>query len=501
MSSDQICNDIFGESSFTDAESEVYLSSLALAVLVFGLAFIPFCLFYFVKHRGRHEHLRKRSLLLQGAFLIGVTIFLVNFCYRAYIGHSNFSCSLLTYLSIIDIELIYFSQAIRALRVLARIKLNKKLIDKLYDKYPDSEFVSSSNGADNTTIANSSRDAPKSQIATADNTAAVLVSNRKILDRKKSFCEVFKIKFYCFLYKLTCWSVPHNLDEDLIISYYRCTLNFALLLLILAISSISLVVFFINMDIFTDGFGCFGCTTAYLSGLFFPLVAAGTLTAGYLVYAMWRIPDSFGIKRELTVSFFVLVIIHGGFNYALSNFIFTEAEDEGKWDFFILSSLALLFLCFYFFILQVWLADRRSRIVDLDDFEVLLKSKSGSKAFAVHLANSLALENLQFLQMQQKWTNSYNRHPRAIIIQKTKDICEQFINDEGVFAINISGELRESILETVFQTPDNISITLLDECVAEVKRMLQAQYNSFVETKIYKLYKNDIQDVAEFVEE
>lgn len=487
-----------------EVDSSPGLRLAATVLLVPSVTTILVCYFYFYFNYKKYEITKVRNIFLLTLFAFGLLILVINYCLRDIIGSINYSCRAYSLLLSAQITLILQVAWIRLFSLVWRVNYNKMLIKQTYLALTKGDLKQNP-GSVRFVQLRSNKNNKKQGYYTdvfeseasgsffADNKNQSVVINNPVVYR----FGVIRDKVLAFiLFDVLRWKSQKEYPLNIRIAGVFASPSFASFLLSVLI--VFSMIVFLSVDLHylpfdRDCVNCFNTPTIAASRV---LLAISLLFIIYGMIRVFRIYDSFGIRREVLVlgsSFLVFQAV-----VILLTTAASDIERDGTFDFSLITVMYATVVSFYIFPYQIWLAKKmsESNVAIKEDSELLRKlldNADGKKAFSLYLACSLSLENLFFYDAATHWKKIYPT--LAPIVQQTAadDLFAQFLSNEAFLSINVSDKCKTDIREDL---QNGLKESTFDEAIATVWiHMVDDIFPRFKKTAYFKAAQNEVQNV------
>lgn len=327
--------------------------------------------------------------------------------------------------------------------------------------------------------------------------------------RKKKLCvfQDWALKklvalFLCIsplVYCLSCWKTPEAMNKNLRIRYFLSSKHCAKLLLVLMFLLYGMLLFTFYGINFAVGRGCVGCSVGAFLPLLIGLLFVVLVFLSIGIMLTWKHPDTLGIKKELCIT--IVVFCLSGTFFALN-----DEQEESTFRLAHVSQLIHFALIGWALPYQVLKAKRMKAISEQDfgddvpqdkpSLLIILDSPEGSKAFALHLASEIALENLYFYKATIFWVMNFERLNENELEERAKHIRKTYLCQASVLEVNIGGDVKEGI-EKHF-SEKSYTKNMFEDATSEVFSLMENDsFPRFIETNHYKAYTNKLKSYYE----
>lgn len=497
---ESFCDDYVGEPTVLD-ESTEELQLFSFTLLVIGITTILLSYGYFVSKRRNYEFTKNRNLFLLTVFMVGSLVLVINFCLKNIIGSVNYSCRVLSLMSVTQGIFLFQVSWIRLFSLLWRINYNKLLINKTYLAMRQGDLDTRPGGSVKfvSTLKRSRR--RKSYyddvFQTPQRAASIGLDNQPAVAIAR-FPRVAKAraKFLSFiLFDVLRRKSQKDLPLNIRIAEVFASLSFAsFLFMLLFVVEIGIFLFieFYTLPFDRDCANC-GITPSVI--VLYSMMGLTVLLSLYSIWRLRKVHDTFGIVRELAtlgITFTIETVIL----FSLEIF-YPEPEEDARVDYSLLTVIYIIFAVVYIFPYQVWKAGsilKRSRTSDSDEdlFNQTLASKEGKKAFSLFLASSLSLENLFFFDVATKWKADFEEADAPTRQETANAIHAQFLEEDAFLLINVSDECKLGIEQDLIS---DLKETTFDSAIEAVREhMIGDIFPRFKKTAYFKASNNELQD-------
>lgn len=135
--------------------------------------------------------------------------------------------------------------------------------------------------------------------------------------------------------------------------------------------------------------------------------------------------------------------------------------------------------------------------ININEFNNVLKREDGRKAFAIYLTFSLAVENLLFYEQVKRWKLKYLQRSPQANYKKAKKISQLFVEPGSTYEINVDYYKRKELLDaTILEEIEVVDKNTFNNCFLEIERILIVQFNGFLQSKLYQIYKSNLGEIA-----
>lgn len=498
--SQEFCDDYVGIGAAEQGSSlALKVSSLALLGITSGVVLVSYL--YFFVHYKKYAYTKARNIYLLSCFAVGMIVVNFNYCLQGYIGSINFSCRAFSLLTGFQVVLVLQSSWIRLLSLFWRIDYNRLLIKQTYLAFTKGDLKQKPGSIRFVQLRTSKNNRKTSYYADVlENEGTAGFFEGKNPEIQNYFYYQFRLlkekALAILLFDVLCIRTAKKYPINIRIAGVFASPRFAssLYSVLLVCSGITLLsVEFHYLPLGSDCFNCISTPTIICAQV---MIGFSALFVIYALVRLYKVYDSFGIRKELLGLGIGYIIVLGGVyivKYALK-----DIEEDGQFNFFVLLVIYIGFVSVYVFPYQIWLARKiakRNVVVEEDEdlLKTLVESEEGRKAFALFLACSLCLENLFFYDAATKWKNEYSSIEANMQQTTAEEIYAQFLAEGALLAINVSDGVKQRVVEKLVS---GLNESTFDEAIRTVwDHMASDIFPRFKKTAYFKASRNELQDV------
>lgn len=525
------------------AEFEVVPDEVTSLTKYFGLfetilvsIYVPLCVLHFLYYRPRYHLLHRRNFIMLLLFCVGVLCYVILVPFREFYGPSEFPCDAYVIFAHLSAFMVFTPHTLRLLTLYHRIKLNSAIINLTFDSLQrgrinlfEDELVWKKKGRDNrgsidktASIAddlvqsNFSNFSHFSDPMNSKSSAPMMMMSNKVKHKKSrkqksQFYSFIPTRYLCcccimlslvvdkvlvavspLLYCLTCWKHSEEVPDELKLRHFLASKRFTTLIcaVLFLIQTLLYAVYY--SLVFAPGQGCLGCGVVQLYPLSLPVTLLTILIGIGTVVRLWKYPDTLGIKKELLVLvsmfvFFYILLV------PLLNVFTGRLEETGVWNWSFVTQLALLLATTYSLPYQVWKAKKfakKDKFTSTSELSTVLKSEDGTKAFALHLASELSLENLYFFKNVSNWKAEYSKVGNRAAGEQAVVLYDDYFGKESIFPVNVSSKTVKRVYQAI---SNGCPETTFDESLEEVYKLMSTDsFYRFTKSSYYVAYQNDL---------
>lgn len=483
-----------------------------LVLTIFVLIYVPLCLLHFLRNRSQNNRLYKRNFTLLFLFSVGVMTYVILVPFREYYGPSVFPCDLYVVFAQISGSFILFPTVLRLMSLHYRVRFNKAIIDSTFDSlqkgninlFADELIWKSSNGeqqidalVNSNHLGVSGTHQTRSQMSMVRSLTKISTESeerkRRLMPYEHVACCIERVldALISRVYWLSCWKGSKDIPEELKQRHFLASKSFVIIMFILLYTLDAILLGVYYSLIFAPGAGCTGCGILKLYPLQVPTRALGILISLVAIIRLWKYPDMLGIKQEILFFLALFVLMYVIFVPVL-NAITGRLEETGEWNWSFISQISLLIGVTYSLPYQVWKAKkmRREPFKAKEELQEILRDEEGMKAFALHLASELSLENLYFYKTVTRWKEQYRSVGRVLSTSQALNLFDDYLRQESIFPVNVSFDAILNAQQGILNgCPDDVFDEVLDEVF---KLMVNDSFHRFIKSAYYAAYKNDL---------
>jgi len=118
----------------------------------------------------------------------------------------------------------------------------------------------------------------------------------------------------------------------------------------------------------------------------------------------------------------------------------------------------------------------------------ILKDDTGAKLFEQHLLNEFSVENLTFWKTVKRWKEKFDETPRDIRKIEAENIIRRWIDEGGLFQLNISSGLFNKV-KNRFTNEILVAKDLFDEIQRDIYRLMESDsFRRFVDSPMFQQF-------------
>jgi hypothetical protein len=102
----------------------------------------------------------------------------------------------------------------------------------------------------------------------------------------------------------------------------------------------------------------------------------------------------------------------------------------------------------------------------------IMNDSPRSKLFEEHLAGEFGLESLLFIRDVERWRQTFFDLTESARKSRARVIERVFIREDGLYTVNIPAPMSTRIIAALKDPNAPVDVTLFDDAVLEVKKLL-----------------------------